>query len=391
MEQPVRARFAGVTKHITALSLLIGGLDPRFKQGIDQSRQRGAATRNRIRRSASNHGLAHRRAGCRPVFQLLDGRVWSKARVAWPEGMHAQQPNRMRRIGVLMPYGGQTAQTRIASIHQGLESLGWIEGRNLRLEIRYPGGDPKALSAYADELVGLAPDAIVVTTNLVTTTVQQRTRTIPIIFAGVGEPVESGLVQSLARPESNTTGITNLFYSIGSKWLELIKDIAPGVARAAIVLSQNTTGNYVASIEAAGTTLGIQTIRTPFGDAAELERIIDTFAAEPNGSLILHPPGLLGTDRELMLRLAIKHRLPAVYQSRDYPVEGGLMSYGSDPADIWRQAASYVDRILRGARPADLPVQFPTKFELVINLKTAKAIGLTIPESYLNLADAVLE
>jgi putative tryptophan/tyrosine transport system substrate-binding protein len=289
------------------------------------------------------------------------------------------------------PVYEQAMQAMIAELRDGLKNLGWIEGRNLRLEIRY-AADPKEIGPYADELVKFAPDVIVVGTSLMTATVQQRTRTIPIVFIGVGDPVEGGMVKSLARPEGNTTGITNLFFSIGSKWLEFIKDAAPGVARAAILLSRDTrVAGYVASIEAAGTALGVQTIRTPYGNAAELERVIDAFAAEPNGSLILHPPGLFGTDRELMFRLAIEHRLPAIYQQRTYALEGGLMSYGSNPLDLFRQSASYVDHILRGDKPGDLPVQFPTKFELVLNLKTAKAMGLTISEAVLNLADEVIE
>ena len=299
----------------------------------------------------------------------------------------------MRRVGVLVPAPvyEQAMQAMIAELRDGLKSLGWIEGRNLRLEIRY-AADPKEIGPYADELVKLAPDVIVVGTNLITTTVQQRTRTIPIVFIGVGDPVGGGIVKSLARPEGNTTGITNLFYSIGGKWLEFIKDAAPGIARAAILLNQNTRdAGYVASIEAAGTALGVQTIRTPYGNAAELERAIDAFAAEPNGSLILHPPGLFGTDRELMFRLAIEHRLPAIYQQRTYALEGGLMSYGSNPLDLFRQSASYVDRILRGAKPNDLPVQFPTKFELVLNLKTAKVMGLEIPPALLATADEVIQ
>jgi putative ABC transport system substrate-binding protein len=221
--------------------------------------------------------------------------------------------------------------------------------------------------------------------------VQQRTQSIPIVFAGLADPIEGGVVKSLARPEGNTTGITNLYESIGGKWVTLLKDTAPSVARVGIVIFLGTRDAYVSAIEEAATALHLQAIKIPFGTAAELERAVDAFAAEPNGSLIVHPPGLVGIDREWFFRLVAKHRLPTIYQNRSYVQQGGLMSYGSNLADYAPQVAAYVDRILRGAKPGDLPVQFPTKFELVINLKAAKAIGLEISTEMLLRADEAIE
>jgi putative tryptophan/tyrosine transport system substrate-binding protein len=321
------------------------------------------------------------------------GGLGAAAVASAPLASRAQQAGRMRRVGVLQPGSAndQSARVTIVALWQGLKNLGWIEGRNLQLEIRFAGGDPRAIVSYADELVSLAPEVIVAGSGAATRALQQKTHVIPIVITRGGDPVESGYAKSMARPEGNITGIANLYPSIGGRWLELIKDASPRVTSTAILLGQNSRGRYVASIEAAATALAMHAIRTPFGGAAELERAIEAFAVQPNGSLILHPPGPVGTDRELVFRLAREHRLPTVYQERSYVVDGGLMSYGSSDADNMRQAASFVDRILRGAKPGDLPVQFPTKFELVINLKTAKALGLAVPETLLAFADEVIE
>jgi putative ABC transport system substrate-binding protein len=297
----------------------------------------------------------------------------------------------VRRVGWLLLANVYDSSTQVVALRDGLQKLGWIEDRNLKLEVRYAGSDPKAVAAYADELVRLAPDVIVTTGGAPTRALQQRTQTIPIVITGAGDPVDAGYVKSLARPGGNITGITNLYPSIGGKWLELIKDAAPRVTRAAILLSQNSRGGYVASIEAAATALTVEAIRTPYGNAAELERAIEAVAAQANGSLIVHPPGPTGADGDLLFKMAIKHRLPAIYQERSYVLQGGLMSYGSRSNDNVRQAASYVDRILRGANPSDLPVQFPTKFEFVINLRTAKAMGLDISLNMISIADEVIE
>jgi putative tryptophan/tyrosine transport system substrate-binding protein len=318
--------------------------------------------------------------------------------VAWPLASGAQQAERIRRVGMLSfglggPQSGRPAIMR--ALRDGLRSLGWTEDRNLQLDERHTS-DAKAVDAYADELVSLAPEVIVTATLLATRAVQQRTRSIPIVFAGAGDPIEGGLVKSLARPEGNTTGIANLYSPIGGKWVSLLKDIVPSVARVGIVIGliggpPRDGPGYVSEIEAAAAALHLQAIRIPYGTAAELERAVDAFATEPNASLIVRPPGLVGIDRRWFFRLVEKHRLPTIYHERTFVQLGGLMSYGSSTADLAMQAAAYVDRILRGAKPGDLPVQFPTKFELVINLKTAKALGLTIPPNLLAIADEVIE
>jgi len=272
------------------------------------------------------------------------------------------------------------------------QKLGWTEGRNLRIDVRFGSNDSNRVRNYAEELVGLAPDVIVTTGAAQTRAVQQRTQTIPIVFVQVGDPVATGLVKSIARPEGNTTGITNLFLSIAGKWLQLLKEAVPGVARVALIFDPQfpVAEIYVASIEAAATAAAIKTIRTPVHNATEIERAIDELVAEPNGGLIVVPPPLASAYRELILRLAVQHRLPVMVGDND-AAESGLMSYGPNRAELFRSAVSYVDRILRGAKPGDLPVQFPTKFDLVVNLKAAKAIGLTIPESFLLRADEVIE
>ncbi len=315
----------------------------------------------------------------------------------WPAA-GAQQAERIRRVGMLsFGFGGSQSGPPpiVRALRDSLRSLGWIEDRNLQLDARFTI-DAKAVDAYADELVSLAPEVIVTATLLATRAVQQRTRSIPIVFAGGGDPIEGGLVKSLARPEGNTTGIANLYSSIGGKWVSLLKDTVPSVARVGIVISLSGGSvrggaGYVSEIEAAAAALHLQAIRIPYGTAAELERAVDAFATEPNASLIVRPPGLVGIDRQSFFRLVEKHRLPTIYQERTFVQQGGLMSYGSSTADLAVQAAAYVDRILRGAKPGDLPVQFPTKFELVINLKTAKALGLVVPPSMLARADEVIE
>ena len=311
---------------------------------------------------------------------------------AWSAGAWAQQGERIRRVGILVFGFPQSAPPPlpVRILRDSLRSLGWIEDRNLQLDVRYTS-DLKAVDTYADELVRLAPEVIVTVTLLATTAVQQRTQSIPIVFAGVADPIEGGLVKSLAHPEGNTTGITNLYQSIGGKWVNLLKESVPSVARVGIVMSPGTRGFFVSAIEEAATALHLQAIRIPYETATKLERAVDAFAAEPNGSLITHPPALVGIDRQWFFRLVAKHGLPTIYQERIYVQLGGLMSYGSSFANFGLQAAAYVDRILRGAKPGDLPVQFPTKFELVINLKAAKAIGLEISPQFFLRADEVIE
>jgi putative ABC transport system substrate-binding protein len=326
--------------------------------------------------------------GRRQCLVLLGGAL------AWPFAAPAQPVERVRRIGVLI-YGSEdnrASQAQAASLQEGLKELGWVEGRNLRIDLRFEA-DPKRIHVRAEELVGSAPDVIVVNTGTATRALQQLTRTIPIVFAGVGDPAASGLVASLGRPGGNITGITNLFFSVGGKWLELLREIAPRLERTAIVFNPefNTNEGWFAAVEAAAPILGVTVGRVPIRNLADIERAIDTIAAVPNGGLILVPPGLVGAERDLMLRMAVERRLPAIYPSRTYSIDGGLMSYGPDSADQFRLSASYVDRILRGAKPGELPVQFPTKFELVINRATAKAVGLDVPPMLIARADELIE
>ena len=271
-----------------------------------------------------------------------------------------------------------------------MQKLGWIEGRNLRIDPRISLGDPDRIRTYAMELVSLAPDVIVTSSRPATAEVQDRTKTNPIVFTAGGDPVSNGLVQNIARPEGNTTGFPSFVDSISSKWLELLKEAAPHITRVALVFNPQTVNvGYFRPIEAAAPLLGVQTLKTPVRDTLEMVRAIDAFAAEPNGGLLVVP--VLPEDSYKMLHLvAAQHRLPAIDSTRP-KVADGLMTYAVDFSDIYRRAAAYVDRILRGTKVSELPVQSPTKFELVINLKTAKALGLTLPPSLLARADEVIE
>jgi len=300
----------------------------------------------------------------------------------------------VRRVGVLIYGRGDNRGSRAQadSLREGLQEFGWFEGRNLKLELRY-NSDRERIRLGAEELVSTAPDVIVANTNVATAALQRLTRTIPIVFAGVGDPVASGLVTTLNRPGSNVTGITNVFFSLGGKWLELLKEIAPRITRVAIMYHSELSAreDWFAPIEEAAPMFDVTLTRMPVRNPGEIESAIEPFAAEPNGALIIVPPGLVGSDRDLALRLARDRRLPAIYHSRTYSIDGGLMSYGADSADLFRQSATYVDRILRGAKPGELPVQFPNKFELVINRGTAKSMGLSIPPMLIARADEVIE
>jgi putative ABC transport system substrate-binding protein len=300
----------------------------------------------------------------------------------------------MRRVGVLIYGRGDNRGSRAQadSLREGLQELGWFEGRNLKIELRY-NGDRERIRTAAEELVRTSPDVIVANTNAATAALQGLTRTIPIVFAGVGDPVAGGLVTSLNRPGGNVTGITNLFFSLGGKWLELLKEIAPRLARVAILYNAELSarGDWFAAIEEAAPMFDVTLTKLPIRNLADIESAIEQFAAESDGALIIVPPGLVGADRDLALRLARDRRLPAIYPARTYSVEGGLMSYGPDSADLFRQSAIYVDRILRGTKPGELPVQFPNKFELVINRGTAKSMGLDIPPMLLARADELIE
>jgi putative ABC transport system substrate-binding protein len=313
---------------------------------------------------------------------------------AWPLAASAQQPGSVKRIAVLRLTGENDPDEPafLFRLTQALQELGWTNGRTVRVDARWAAGNLDRMRMLAKELVDLRPDVIVVSTTVMTRAVQQLTRTIPIIFLGVGDPVASGLVANISRPEGNTTGIINLIPSIGGKWLELLKEAVPTLARVAFVINPEVYfGTYYASVEAAAGRYAVTVTSTPVRKATEIERAIDAFAADPNGALIVPPPPPGGAERELLNRLTVQHRLPTIYMARSDVTEGGLMSYGPDRADQFRRGVSYIDRILRGAKVSELPVQLPTKFDLAINLKTAKAIGLTIPESFLLRADEVIE
>jgi putative tryptophan/tyrosine transport system substrate-binding protein len=325
----------------------------------------------------------------REFITLLGG-----AAAAWPLAARAQPDGRVRRIGILdtSDEADRFVQARWAATREMLAKLGWVEGRNVRFDLRFSTNNPDRMRRHADELVRLAPDVIRVAGGPTTQALLQRTQTIPIVFTSVGDPMAIGLLKNIARPEGNVTGITGQYQSLGGKWLELLKEAAPRTARVALVFNaENVNDQYFGVIGAAADVLAVKAIRMPYRDAAELEHGIDAFAADPNGGLLMLAPPPSPGNRELINRLALKQRLPTMYQSKYYPAEGGMMGYGADGDEQHRIAASYVDRILRGAKISELPVQFPTKFELVVNLKTAKAIGLAIPPTLIARADEVIE
>jgi putative tryptophan/tyrosine transport system substrate-binding protein len=314
---------------------------------------------------------------------------------ALPFAARAQQAGQTRLIGFFSPLTekDREAKARSDAFLQGLEKLGWIDGRNLRIVYRWAGGDPARLRAYAAELVAMKPELIVAAGNTALPSLREATHEVPIVFAQIPEPVEFGIVASLARPGANITGLGLYDQSEAAKLLELLKDIAPQVMRVAFLYDPiNPSGpRYLAVLEEAAPRLGTRILGTPVRNADEIARAITELAREPNGGLIAHPSAAIENHRDLIIALAAQHKLPNVWQYRYYVVQGGLASYGTDLMDHYRQAAWYVDRILKGAKPGDLPVQLATKFELVINLKIAKALGLTIPEAFLQRADEVIE
>ena len=314
---------------------------------------------------------------------------------AWPLVAHAQQAERMRRIGVLMSRAADDpqAQARLAAFQQALQQLGWSDGRNVRIDIRWHENDADRARRYAQELVALAPDILLADATVSVTALLHVTRNLPIVFAQVADPVGAGFVARLARPGGNITGFANFEYAIGAKWLELLKQIAPHVTRVALIYDPVNPEwkAFLPVIEAAAKAFGVQVSISAVRDAAEIERAIEEFTREPNGGLIPLPGPLMAVHRDLIISLATRHRLPNVYSFRYYPIGGGLASYGTDNIELYRSAASYVARILKGEKPGDLPVQQATKFELVINLKTAKALGLDIPPTLLARADEVIE
>ena len=314
----------------------------------------------------------------------------SGAMAAWPLAAHSQQPDRMRLIGVLAGIADEPMlQARYNAFLQGLKEY----GRNIRVEYRYGGGDLENTRRQAVELVALAPDVILVAGAAATERLLQVTRTVPIVFVVVPDPVGSGFVARLSRPGGNATGFVQFEYSLSGKWLELLKQIAPGVTRVAVLREPGLAAGIgvFAVIQSVAPSLGLEVSPINMSDATEIERGISDFAREANGGLVISGSAVGFTHRELIATLAARYKLPAVYASRDYAASGGLISYGADFLDQYRRAAGYVDRILKGEKPADMPVQAPTKYELVINLKTAKALGLTVPPSVLTRADEVIE
>ncbi|MBI3759533.1 MAG: ABC transporter substrate-binding protein [Deltaproteobacteria bacterium] len=317
------------------------------------------------------------------------------ASIAWPLKAHAQQAERMRRIGVLLPAAADDAefQARLAAFHQGLQQSGWTIGRNVRIDTRWATANAAEIRRHAAELVALTPDVILAHGGSTVEPLLQATRTVPIVFPAAVDPVGSGFVDSLARPGGNATGFMGFEYSLSGKWLELLKQIAPGVTRVAVVRDPaNPSGNALFGvIQAVAPSLRVEVNPVNMRDAPEIERAILAFARASNGGLIMTASGLAYVHRDLIFTLAARHKLPTVYFERSFVAAGGLISYGPDFLDMYRRAAGYVDRILKGEKPADLPVQAPTKYELVINLKTAKALGLDVPLILQQRADEVIE
>ena len=323
----------------------------------------------------------------RAFITLLGG-----AAAAWPIAASAQQTERMRRIGVLMSFAADSPEGRVrmAALIEGLRQLGWSDRRNIRIDIRWAAGNADNFRKYAAELIALEPDVVLATVTPAVTALQQASRTVPIVFVGVIDPVGSGLVASLARPGGNATGFLTFEYALAAKWLQLLKELAPRTTRAAVLRDPSVAAGIgqFAAIQAVGP-IGLELSAIDLRDAGAIERAVAEFAREENGGLIVTSSFAQETD--VIVALAARHKLPAVY-SRDYFARaGGLLSYGSNLLDEYRRAGSYIDRILKGARPADLPLQAPTKYELVINLKTAKTLGLTVPLPLLGRADEVIE
>jgi putative ABC transport system substrate-binding protein len=320
----------------------------------------------------------------------------SSAAIAWPLATRAQQPERMRRVGIFLAGRAESdpeAQARVRAFVQGLDGAGWIEGRNIRIDIRWGRGLTANLRRFAAELVRLTPDVLLATGGTSIGPLLEATQTIPIVFAQVPDPLGAGIVDSLSRPGGNATGFASFEYNIAGKWLELLKQIAPGATRIAILRDPNVApgiGQF-AVIQAVAPSLRVELIPIKVKDANEMERSVAAFAGSANGGMVVTASAFAVAHRELIIKLAAQHKLPAIYFERHFVTAGALISYGGNSIEPYRLAAGYVDRILKGEKPADLPVQAPTKYELVINLKTARALGLEVPPSLLARADEVIE
>ncbi len=326
----------------------------------------------------------------REFITLVGGAVFG-----WPIAGRAQQSERKRRVGVLMGLAADDAQAqdRIAAFEKGLQQLGWTDGRDLQIDYRRGGGNTDLTRRYAAELVALEPDVILASGGSVVGALLQATRTVPIVFTQTPDPVAAGFVASLARPSGNATGFTTAEYGISAKWLELLKEIAPGVTRAAVLRDPTVASGIgqFASIQSVAPSFGVELSPIDLRDESEIERSVASFARGSNGGLIVTSSSLAAVHRQAIITLAARYRLPAVYNYRYFTTSGGLISYGPDPIDQYRRAAGYVDRILRGEKVADLPVQGPTKYELAVNLKTAKALGIDVPPTLIARADEVVE
>jgi putative ABC transport system substrate-binding protein len=322
-------------------------------------------------------------------FTLLGG-----AAATWPLMARAQQGDRVRRIGVLVGRNENdpVAKLRVSAFTQALADLGWADGRNVRMELRWGGGDTNRIQALALELAGMQPDIIVADSTPVTVALRRETPTIPIVFANVSDPVASGIVPRLDRPSGNITGFATFEGTLGGKWLELLSEIAPGLKRAAIMFNRDsaTVSSFMPSLETAARSLKVVPITAPVHSDGEIETAITALGREPGAGLVVAPDVFTSSHRPPIILMAARNNVPAVYAQSEFVRAGGLLSYGVDQVDILRRAATYADRILRGAKPGDLPVQFPVKFEMAVNLKTARALGLAVPQSILR-ADEVIE
>jgi putative ABC transport system substrate-binding protein len=313
--------------------------------------------------------------------------------VVWPLAAHAQQAEQMRRVAILMNVDSTEQRENHAVFVQVLQQLGWIDGHTVRIDTHWANGQASEIRKHAAEIVALAPDLIVATGNAGMGPLLQATRTIPIVFANVADPVGAGIVETMARPGGNATGFVQFEYSLSGKWLELLKQIAPSVTRVAVLRDPDIPSGIgqFAIIQSVAPPLGVEVSSISIRDADQIEQAVTAFARSPNGGLIITPSALAVAHRETIVSLAAKYRLPAVYYRRWFVDKGGLISYGYDALQQYRNAAGYVDRILKGAKPADLPVQVPTKYDMVVNLKTAKALGLAMPPTLLTSADEVIE
>jgi putative tryptophan/tyrosine transport system substrate-binding protein len=326
----------------------------------------------------------------REFITLLSGAA------AWPLAAGAQQPVRVRLVGVLMSLAQNDpgGQAEVEAFYQGLTALGWVEGRNIQIEFRWAGGNIERARILAKELIGLNPDVLLGRSTPTTAALKAETNSIPIIFVNVAEPIRSGFVESLIRPGGNLTGFTNFDGSIGAKWLQLLKEVAPNTTRVASIYNPQTApfaASFLESTKSAASSLGVETIAVAVLDDADIEASLTTFARQPAGGLIAIPDSFTMEHRHVIIAQAAKHRLPALYANRLSALDGGLMSYAVDTRGLFQRSAGYVDRILNGAKPSELPVQMPTKFDLVINLKTAKALGLDLPPMLIARADEVIE